>query len=76
MSNYVQRLVDLLPKNREFVGVIQNANHPNYKVLVSDKTGLVLCTSVQPLKHGERVVVQGTEIKRLAVGETVIKVEV
>lgn len=76
MSNYLQRLIDLMPKNREFVGVIQSANHPYYKVLVSDKTGLVMCSSVQAFKNGDRVVVQGSEIKRLAVGETVIRIEV
>lgn len=76
MSNYLQRLIDLMPKNREFVGVIQSVNHPYYKVLVSDKTGLVMCSSVQVFKRDDRVVVQGSEIKRLAVGETVVRIEV
>lgn len=76
MSNYLQRLVDLLPKNREYIGIIQSVNHPYYKVLVSDKTGLVLCHSIQVFKLGERVVIQGTQINRLAIGETIIKLEV
>lgn len=76
MSNYLQRLIDLMPKNREFVGVIQSANHPYYKVLVSDKTGLVMCSSVQVFKRDDRVVVQGSEIKRFAMGENVVKIEV
>jgi len=45
MSNALSRFLDLLPKTPEFVGTVQSANHPNYKVLVVDGTGLVLCTS-------------------------------
>ena len=45
MSNALSRLLDLLPKTPEFIATVQSADHPNYKVLVVDGTGLVLCTS-------------------------------
>jgi len=42
VSNALSRLLDLLPKTPEFIATVQNADHPNYKVLVVDGTGLVL----------------------------------
>ncbi|MEC8569184.1 MAG: hypothetical protein VXY56_13045 [Pseudomonadota bacterium] len=66
MSNALSRFLDLLPKTPEFVGTVQNADHPNYKVLVVDGTGLVLCTSSTPFNVGDRVYISGNEIKRSA----------
>ena len=45
MSNALKRLLDLMPKAPEFVGTITHEDHPQYKVLVVDGTGLVMCTS-------------------------------
>jgi len=51
VSNALSRLLDLLPKTPEFIATVQNADHPNYKVLVVDGTGLVLCTSSTVFSH-------------------------
>lgn len=66
MSNALQRLIDLIPKASEFVGTITSENHPNYKVLVVDGTGLVMCTSNTKYVAGTRVFVSNQEIKRIA----------
>ena len=76
MSNALSRFLDLLPKTPEFVGTVQSANHPNYKVLVVDGTGLVLCTSSTPFNIGDRVYISGNEIKRSAPTGTVTQIEV
>ena len=62
MSNALQRLIDLLPTASEFVGTITSLDHPNYKVLVVDGTGLVLCTSSTRFNVGDRVYISGNEI--------------
>lgn len=66
MSNALQRLIDLMPKAPEFVGEITSADHPKYKVLVVDGTGLVMCTSSTKYVVGTRVFVSGQEIRRVA----------
>ena len=66
MSNALQRLIDLMPKATEFVGTITHENHPKYKVLVVDGTGLVMCTSSTKYAVDTRVFVSGQEIKRTA----------
>lgn len=66
MSNALQRLIDLMPKAPEFVGTITSEDHPKYKVLVVDGTGLVMCTSSTKYAVGTRVFVSGQEIKRVA----------
>ena len=76
MSNALSRFLDLLPKTPEFVGTVQSADHPNYKVLVVDGTGLVLCTSSTPFNVGDRVYISGNEIKRSAPTGTVTQIEV
>ncbi len=76
MSNALSRFLDLLPKTPEFVGTVQSANHPNYKVLVVDGTGLVLCTSSTPFNVGDRVYISGNEIKRSAPTGVVYQIEV
>ena len=76
MSNALSRFLNLLPKTPEFVGTVQNADHPNYKVLVVDGTGLVLCTSSTPFNIGDRVYINGNEIKRSAPTGTVTQIEV
>ncbi len=76
MSNALSRLLDLLPKTPEFIATVQNANHPNYKVLVVDGTGLVLCTSSTPFNVGDRVYISGNEIKRSAPTGVVYQIEI
>ncbi len=76
MSNALSRLLDLLPKTPEFIATIQSANHPNYKVLVVDGTGLVLCTSSTPFNVGDRVYISGNEIKRSAPTGVVYQIEI
>lgn len=76
MSNALSRFLDLLPKTPEFVGTVQSADHPNYKVLVVDGTGLVLCTSSTPFNIGDRVYINGNEIKRSAPTGIVTQIEV
>ena len=76
MSNVLQRLIDLMPKAPEFVGTITGVNHPNYKVLVADDSGLVMCTSSTVYKLNDRVFVSNQEIKRLAPSGEVVQIEV
>ena len=76
MSNALQRLIDLIPKAPEFVGTVQSANHPNYKVLVVDGTGLVLCTSSTAYPVGARVFISGQNIVRSAPTGAVTQIEV
>lgn len=70
------RLLDLLPKSPEFVGEITSEDHPNYKVLVVDGTGLVMCTSSTKYAVGTRVFVSNQEIKRIAPTGAVVQIEV
>lgn len=76
MSNALQRLIGLLPKAPEFIGTITSADHPNYKVLVVDGSGLVMCTSSTKYTIGTRVFISNNEIKRVALGGEVIQIEV
>lgn len=76
MSNALMRLLDLLPKSPEFVGEITSEDHPNYKVLVVDGTGLVMCTSSTKYAVGTRVFVSNQEIKRIAPTGAVVQIEV
>ncbi len=76
MSNVLQRLFDLMPKAPEFVGTITSVNHPNYKILVADDSGLVMCTSSTVYKLNDRVFVSNQEIKRLAPAGEVVQIEV
>ena len=76
MSNALSRLLDLLPKTPEFIATVQSADHPNYKVLVVDGTGLVLCTSSTRFNIGDRVYVSGNEIKRSAPTGVIYQIEV
>ena len=76
MSNALQRLIDLLPKAPEFIGTITSVDHPNYKVLVVDGSGLVMCASSTKYTIGTRVFISDNEIKRVALGGEVIQIEV
>ena len=76
MSNALQRLIDLLPKAPEFIGTVTSADHPNYKVVVVDGSGLVMCTSSTKYTVGTRVFISDNEIKRVALGGQVIQIEV
>ncbi|MCU4495278.1 hypothetical protein KTI55_01650 [Acinetobacter ursingii] len=76
MSNVFQRFLDLIPKQSEFVGTIKSEDHPNYKVLVVDGSGLVACTSVTKFNQGARVFVQDQQITRAALQGEVIQIEV
>lgn len=76
MSNIYNRFFEMLPKTPEFIGTVQNAEHPNYKVLVADGTGLVLCTSSTKFFVGDKVYINGNEIKRSAPTGVVYQIEV
>ena len=76
MSNALKRLFDLLPKAPEFIGEITSADHPNYKVLVVDGTGLVMCTSSTKYAVGTRVFVSNQEIKRVAPSGAIVQIEI
>ena len=76
MSNALKRLLDLLPKAPEFIGEITSADHPNYKVLVVDGSGLVMCTSSTKYAVGTRVFVSNQEIKRVAPSGAVVQIEI
>lgn len=66
----------MLPRTPEFIGTVQSADHPNYKVLVADGTGLVLCTSSTVFNAGDKVYISGNEIKRSAPTGVVYQIEV
>lgn len=76
MSNIYNRFFEMLPKTPEFIGTVQSADHPNYKVLVVDSTGLVLCTSASVFSVGAKVYINGNEIKRSAPEGVVYQIEV
>ena len=76
MSNALKRLLDLMPKAPEFVGTITSEDHPQYKVLVVDGSGLVMCTSSTKYTVNTRVFVSGQEIKRVAPSGAVVQIEV
>ncbi|MFW2160855.1 hypothetical protein ACG93T_05645 [Acinetobacter beijerinckii] len=76
MSNFYNRFFDMLPKTPEFIGTVQSVDHPNYKVLVADGTGLVLCTSSTIFTVGAKVYISGNEIKRSAPTGVVYQIEV
>jgi hypothetical protein len=76
MSNALKRLLDFMPKAPEFVGTITHEDHPKYKVLVVDDSGLVMCTSSTKYSVGTRVFVSGQEIKRVAPSGAVVQIEV
>ena len=76
MSNALKRLLDLMPKAPEFVGTITHEDHPQYKVLVVDGSGLVMCTSSTKYAVNTRVFVSGQEIKRVAPSGGVVQIEV
>ena len=76
MSNALKRLLDLLPKAPEFIGEITSADHPKYKVLVVDGTGLVMCTSSTKYAVGTRVFVSNQEIKRVAPSGAIVQIEI
>jgi hypothetical protein len=76
MSNALKRLLDLMPKAPEFVGTITHEDHPQYKVLVVDGSGLVMCTSSTKYAVNTRVFVSGQEIKRVAPSGAVVHIEV
>jgi hypothetical protein len=76
MSNAYKRLLDLIPKESEFVGTVQMVDHPNYKVLVVDGSGLVACTAATVFQMGSRVFVRGQLIVRSAPTGEVMNIEV
>ena len=76
MSNAYKRLLDLIPKDSEFVGTVQTVDHPNYKVLVIDGSGLVACSASTSFEVGNRVFVRGQLIVRSAPAGEVINIEV
>lgn len=76
MSN-LQALRDLInPKASEYIGTVTHADHPNYKVLISDNSGLTRCTSNSHYQVGDRVVISAQEIKRPAPTGAVVQIEI
>lgn len=71
MSNYLQSLRELLnPQHSEYIGTIQSADHPHYKVLLVDGSGIALCTSNTHYNLGARVFISNQTILRPApIGE-------
>lgn len=71
MSNYLQSLRELLnPQHSEYIGTIQSIDHPRYKVLLVDNSGVVLCTSNTQYNLGARVFISNQTILRPApIGE-------
>lgn len=76
MSNALQKFIDLLPRNAEFIGSVEHEDHPRYKVLVVDGSGLVMCTSSTRFSVGAWVFISGNEIKRSAAVSEVIQIEI
>lgn len=76
MANPFQRFLDLIPKQAEFIGTVQFVDHPNYKVLVVDGTGLVACTSASKWQFGDRVFIQDQNIVRSAPLGEILQIEV
>lgn len=76
MNNALQRLMSLMPQTPEFVGTITSVNHPNYRVLMADNSGLVMCTSAVEYRRGDQVFISNNEIKRSAPQGTVVQIEV
>ena len=77
MGNPLQTLKDILnPQHVEHIGVIQCDQHPNYKVLLNDQSGLVACTSNTRYQIGDRVFIANHEIKRPAPSGIVIEIEI
>lgn len=76
MSNAFKRLLDLMPQTPEFVGTITSVNHPNYKVLVADNSGLVMCMSQVEYRINDKVFISNNEIKRSAPQGMVVQIEV
>ena len=76
MSNAYKRLLDLIPKESEFVGTVQSAEHPNYKVSIIDGSGLVACSASTSFEVGNRVFVRGQLIVRSAPTGEVMNIEV
>lgn len=75
--NLLQQFRNLMnPQHAEYVGTITSANHPNYKVLVGDDSGLVMCTSNVAYNPGQKVFIAGGEIKRPAPTGSVAQIEV
>ncbi|MCW8041258.1 MULTISPECIES: hypothetical protein [Acinetobacter] len=76
-SNPLKKLRDLLnPQQAEYVGTITSVSHPNYKVLVADNSGLVLCTSNVVYALGAKVFISNGEIKRPAPAGSVTQIEI
>lgn len=75
--NPLNELRNLLnPQHAEYIGTIQSADHPQYKVLLVDGSGLVLCTSNVKYNTGQRVFIQNQEIKRPAPLGDVITIDI
>nr|WP_279052170.1 hypothetical protein [Acinetobacter tandoii] len=76
MSNAYKRLLDLIPKESEFVGTVQSAEHPNYKVSIIYGSGLVACSASTSFEVCNRVFVRGQLIVRSAPAGEVMNIEV
>lgn len=75
--NLLQQFRNLMnPQHAEYIGTITSVSHPNYKVLVDDGSGLVMCTSNVAYNLGQKVFIAGGEIKRPAPTGSVTQIEV
>lgn len=65
MSNALQKIREMLnPQHTEYIGTVESVDHPHYKVLLNDGSGLVLCTSNTPYNLGARVFISNQTILR------------
>lgn len=75
MTNFYKRLKSLFPSAAKFIGEIQSADHPNYKVLLVDGTGLVMCTSAMTWSVGQRVFISDQVIQYEAPSGDVVYID-
>lgn len=67
MTSPLNKLRDLLnPQHPTFKGTITSVSHPNYRVLLSDGSGVVLCTSGTQYNLGATVFISNQTILRPA----------
>lgn len=67
MASPLNKLRDLLnPQHPTYKGTITGVNHPHYRVLLNDDSGVVLCTSGTPYNLGATVFISNQTIVRPA----------
>lgn len=67
MTSPLNKLRDLLnPQHPTFKGIITSVSHPNYRVLLSDGSGVTMCTSGVQYNLGATVFISNNKIERPA----------